>query len=246
MQNTSHNYPNVSGMKGNLSCSEALHQAAGDKMFSQITFPHWEDAPQPTRKIEPRARATAPHGLWLLKLLQLQLCGTTLLTCSPSLCLVFYKRSFRQLNNPSSKLSPGIFNGLRRGSVFQGSLGWDAKPILALHHRAVLWRWPKAIGTHVGQPSLSRAWTWQPPDNPSASALCHHPSDVHPHTQRGISSSQYSEEFNANTYLLETEDLPRHQGGSTGLTPLALCTEWTFQIGRPGFTMGPIGKQLDG
>lgn len=58
------------------------------------------------------------------------------------------QRSLRQLNNPSSNLSPGIFNAVRRGSVFQGSLGRDAEPISALHHRAVhphLWRRPKAI-----------------------------------------------------------------------------------------------------
>lgn len=114
---------------------------------------------------ENTARDTAQHGLWLLKLLQLRLCGTTLLTCPFSLCLVFYKGASNNRTIPLATCLLEVFNVLKCFGLFQGSLGWDAGHVSAWHHRVAnlcppwrqtkaTWRWSWATGS--GWSCLSR------------------------------------------------------------------------------------------
>lgn len=168
-------------IQGNLKCLEVFHQTAGDKMCSQITLPYWEAALN-LPEIHPTARDAAWCGLQPLKLLQFRLCGTTLLTCPLSLCLVFYKGAS---NNWTICLV--IFNVLKCFSLFQGSLDVNAGHILTLHYRALLslvtkdtqtWSW--ATGSKVALLE-QRGWCrWSPELSPHLNvAYFSHTCNVH-------------------------------------------------------------------
>lgn len=112
-------------------------------------------------EIQPGARDTTWRGLWLPRLLQLQLCGTTLLTFLLFMTCIL-KRSLKQLNNSSSNPSLETFYSVKYSSPFQAPPGpgcWACLSIAAHGgpspslETELLTRWP----------CLSRGWTrWSP------------------------------------------------------------------------------------
>lgn len=90
MHEASFNYLNRSWRELNLSCSEVLHQTAGDKMCSQVTRPHWDTAPNLP---ENTANSPSPRAAWFTAAGACTAAALWYYTLTRpfSLCLVFYK-----------------------------------------------------------------------------------------------------------------------------------------------------------